>query len=61
MKRKLNFDEDVIGLSAYENGIKKYGNKESNPFLKLLDSNESVPKFEHRNNENQNGASMDVD
>ena len=52
VKRKLNFDEDVIGLQAYDNGLARYGGRDSNPFLKLLDSSDSVPKFEHNNGNN---------
>ena len=58
VRRKLNFDEDVIGIGpqAFEQGRKRLM-KEDNPFLKLLDSADSIPQFEERdNNRNQDMA-----
>ena len=60
VKRKLNFDEDVMGMTVYEAGMAKLApTSNNNPFLKLLDSSDSVPKFEHKNSEitQLNGAS----
>ena len=58
VKRKLNFDEDVVGMTVYEQGIAKYGSKDNNPFLKLLDSGESVPKFEHHESYRRDGSQI---
>lgn len=56
VKRKLNFDEDVVGMTVYEHGVAKYGTKDNNPFLKLLDSGDSVPKFEHHDSCMRDGS-----
>lgn len=48
IKRKLNFDEDTLGMQAYEAGELQFSRLQDNPFYKLLSSGESVPKFEHR-------------
>ena len=55
VKRKLTFEEDYTSMASdgrlifpYEGGVSK--NPDANPFLKLLDSAESVPTFSSRNN-----------
>ena len=45
-------------MTVYEQGIAKYGSKDNNPFLKLLDSGESVPKFEHHESFRRDGSQI---